>query len=108
MIAAISSKGCTYFSINQGKTSSLTFALFLIGLCEILDSRDPDWRKSCTLLLDNASMNRSEVTRTHFREFGLPIMYLAPYSFKMAAVEKLFAIVKNRDLNPLVSKTYSR
>jgi transposase len=35
-------------------------------------------------------------------------MYLAPYSFKMAAVEKLFAVIKNRDLNPLVSKTYTR
>jgi hypothetical protein len=35
-------------------------------------------------------------------------MYLAPYSFKMAAVEKLFAFIKNRDLNPLVLKAYSR
>jgi transposase len=39
---------------------------------------------------------------------GLPIMFLAPYSFKMAAVEKLFAVVKNRDLNPLVVKSYSK
>jgi hypothetical protein len=35
-------------------------------------------------------------------------MYLAPYSFKMAAVEKLFSFVKNRDLNPLVARAYSR
>ncbi len=44
----------------------------------------------------------------NFEAFGVPIMYLAPYSFKMAAVEKLFAFVKNRDLNPLVAKSYSR
>jgi transposase len=35
-------------------------------------------------------------------------MFLAPYSFKMAPVEKLFSYVKNRDLNPLVAKAYSR
>jgi transposase len=35
-------------------------------------------------------------------------MFLAPYSFKMAAVERLFAFIKNRDLNPLVAKAYSR
>jgi transposase len=44
----------------------------------------------------------------NFEAFGVPVMYLAPYSFKMAAVEKLFAFVKNRDLNPLVAKSYSR
>jgi transposase len=36
------------------------------------------------------------------------MMFLAPYSFKMAAVERLFAFIKNRDLNPLVAKAYSR
>jgi transposase len=36
------------------------------------------------------------------------MMFLAPYSFKMAAVERLFAFLKNRDLNPLVAKAYSR
>jgi hypothetical protein len=39
---------------------------------------------------------------------GLPLMYLAPYSFKMAAVEKLFSFVKNQDLNLLVARAYSR
>jgi hypothetical protein len=35
-------------------------------------------------------------------------MYLALYSFKMVAVEKPFSFVKNRDLNPLVARAYSR
>jgi len=43
-----------------------------------------------------------------YEAFGLPVMFLAPYSFKMAAVEKLFSFIKNRDLNPLVSRSYSR
>ncbi len=69
---------------------------------------DREWRKKSTLLMDNASIHRAKDTRENFEAFGLPIMYLAPYSFKMAAVEKLFAFIKNRDLNPLVAKAYSK
>jgi transposase len=41
-------------------------------------------------------------------EMGLNISFLAPYSFKMAPVEKLFSFIKARDLNPLVVRAYSR
>ena len=59
-------------------------------------------------MLDNASIHRFRAAKAHFEAMGLPLMYLARYSFKMAAVEKLFSFVKNRDLNPLVSRAYSR
>jgi transposase len=42
------------------------------------------------------------------KSMGVPIMFLAPYSFNMAAVEKLFSFVKNRDLNPLAIRAYSK
>jgi transposase len=74
----------------------------------LLDGKDKNWRKKSTLLLDNASIHRAKEARQNFEALGIPLMYLAPYSFKMAAVEKLFAFVKNRDLNPLVVKAYSR
>jgi hypothetical protein len=108
MIAAITSQGFTFFSINQGKSTSLTFSLFLTGLCKALDSRVINWRSTSTLLLDNASIHRARDTLQTYDELGLPVMFLAPYSFKMAPVEKLFSFVKNRDLNPLVMKAYSR
>jgi DNA-binding Xre family transcriptional regulator len=108
MIAAITSQGFTFFSINQGKTTSLTFSFFLTGLCKALDARIIDWRTNSTLLLDNASIHRAKDSLQVYNEMGLPVMFLAPYSFKMAAVEKLFSFVKNRDLNPLVVKAYSR
>ncbi len=108
MIAAITSAGKTFLTVNQGKTTSLTFLFFMVRLCKAMDSIDPDWREKSTLLLDNASIHRSKEALTTFENMGLPIMFLAPYSFKMAAVEKLFAVVKNRDLNPLVVKSYSR
>jgi transposase len=108
MIAAITSRGHTFFSINQGKNTSLTFLLFIVKLCKELDNQDFNWRASSILLLDNASIHRAKQSLTAFEQMGLPVMFLAPYSFKMAAVEKLFAVVKNRDLNPLVVKSYTK
>ena len=98
MIGAVSSKGKTFFAINQGRSNSLTFSLFLLNLIQELDGLDPEWRKTTTIMLDNASIHRAKATKAHLEAFGLPIMFLAPYSFKMAAVEKLFSFVKNRDL----------
>jgi len=43
-----------------------------------------------------------------YKSMGIPVMFLGPYSFNMAAVEKLFSFVKNRDLNPLATRAYSR
>ena len=67
-----------------------------------------NWRDTSTLLLDNASIHRAKDSLETYDDLGLPVMFLAPYSFKMAPVEKLFSYVKNRDLNPLVAKSYSR
>ena len=86
----------------------MTFCLFMLGLIEQLDNDNKDWRKTTTILLDNASIHRSRAAKAHFEAMGLPLMYLAPYYFKMAAVEKLFSFVKNRDLKPLVGRAYSR
>jgi hypothetical protein len=108
MIAAVSSKGRVFFTINQGKTTSLTFLLFLSKLCKSLDTFDSRWRKNSLFLLDNASFHKSEKSIDGFKRMGVPIMFLGPYSFNMAAVEKLFSFVKNRDLNPLATRAYSR
>jgi transposase len=83
----------------------LTFFLFIPGLIEQLDNDNHDWRTT-TALLDNALIHRSRAAKGQFEALGLPLMYLAPYSFKMAAVEKLFSFVKNRDLSPLVARAY--
>ena len=80
----------------------------MLGLIKQPDNDNKDWRKTTTILLDNASIHRSRAAKARFEAMGLLLMYLAPYSFKMAAVEKLFSYVKNRDLNPLVARAYSR
>jgi hypothetical protein len=60
------------------------------------------------LLLDNASFHKSFQAKDNYKAMKLPIMFLGPYSFNMATVEKLFSFVKNRDLNPLATRAYSK
>ena len=107
MIAAVSTAGRVFFTINQGKNNSTSFLYFIVKLCRRLDVEDPAWRKKLVFLLDNASIHRSRETLEYMKAFGIPVMFLAPYSFKMAAVEKLFAFVKYRDLNLLTVRAYS-
>jgi hypothetical protein len=66
MIAAITSRGRIFFTINQGKTTSLTFLLFIVKLCKELDSRDRNWRGRSTMLLDNASIHRARQSLSAF------------------------------------------
>ena len=108
IIAAVSNRGTVLFSVNRGTTTSLTFSNFIANLCEVLDKQNPEWRLTSAFLLDNASFHKSSETRENFRAMKVPVMFLGPYSFNMAAVEKLFSFIKNRDLNPLALRAYSR
>jgi transposase len=108
MIAAITSKGRVFFTINRGKNTATTFTLFLLKVCQHLDTQDEHWRGKTTILLDNAPIHKSGEALRYQEKLGLSVMFLAPYSFEMAAVEKLFSFVKNRDLNPLSVRKYSK
>ncbi len=77
-------------------------------LCQYLDAQNSNWRKTSVILIDNASIHRSAEALSYQEELGLNVMFLAPYSFQMAAVEKLFAFMKNRDINPLAVRAYTR
>ncbi len=59
-------------------------------------------------MIDNASIHRSSQALEFYEDIGLNVFFLAPYSFEMAAVERLFSFIKNRDLNPLAVRAYSR
>lgn len=108
MIAGISSRGRVFFTLNQGKNNSATFSYFLSKLISLLDSKGGGWRANTLILLDNAPIHRSRESIAFQESAGLSVMFLAPYSFRMAAVEKLFSFVKNRDLNPLAVRKYTR
>ena len=108
IIAAMCSSGEVWYTVNCGKTNSDTFSLFLVKLCEHLDSTDVYWRKKTVLMLDNANYHRGVAIQKVMDQLRTPVLYLGPYHFRMAPVEMLFNYVKSRDLNPLRSKTRSR
>ena len=108
IIAAMGSTGHVSFTINRGRTNSATLCLFLSKLTKHLDSKDPWWRASTYIMLDNAPFHRSGKTREFIERLRLPVMFLGPYQFSMAPVEKLFAFIKARDLNPLLTKAFSK
>lgn len=101
LFAAASSRGEVFFTINKGKTNSITFLHFLSKLVAFLSARDFDWRATTVLLIDNAPYHRSQKLRTWLEQAKLPMMFLGPYQFRMAPAEHLFSFMKNRSLNSL-------
>jgi hypothetical protein len=108
IIAAISSNGGLYYTVNRGKTNSWTFLLYIVKLVEHLDSSDPDWRKNTIIMLDNASYHRSTFTKAKLEALKVPIMYMGPYHFRLAPVELFFSFIKGKDLNPFNSRLVSK
>ena len=108
MIAGASNKGRVFFTINQGKNNTTTFNYFIVKLCSHLDTSGDEWRSKALFLMENASIHRSREALKVYEALGLNVMFLAPYSFQMAAVERLFSFIKNRDLNPLCVRKYSK
>ena len=104
MIGAISSRGEFFYTVNQGKTNSYTFLLFMIKLVEHLNQIDKNWKQNSLIVLDNAQYHRGSVTIEYFENKDIPVLYLGPYHFKMAPIEMFFSYLKSYNLNPLRTK----
>ena len=74
----------------------------------ILDTEDQDWRENTILVLDGASIHRSEETRRAMTALRIPVMIAGPYGFDGSPAEKLFSLLKVGDLNPWMIKTGKR
>ena len=107
IIAAISSTGNLYYTVNRGMNNSETILVFILKVIRQLDLTDPEWRSHTVFMLDNAPYHRSATLLDRLKELKLQVMYLGPYQFNMAPVEKLFSILKQRDLNPFKSNSRS-
>ena len=107
LIAAMTSAGEVWYTVNRGITNSDTFAFFLVKLVDHLDALDSGWREHSVIMLDNASYHRGEATQRLMHQLHLPVLFLGPYHFRLAPVESLFSFIKGRDLNPLRSKVGS-
>ena len=100
IIAALSSDGDAFFTVNQGYNTTLTLKLFLSKLLPLLQAKYPDWRSRIVIVLDNATYHKSKDMLEFFDNQKIPVMFLGPYQFSLAPVEKFFNIIKSQDLNP--------
>ena len=100
LIAAVTSDGEFYFTINCGKNNSRTVLLFLIKLVRHLTSQDLNWRENTVIMLDNAQYHRSNMMLAWCRDLRVPLMFLGSYQYNMAPIELMFSYIKSRDLNP--------
>ena len=88
---------------------------FIVGLCQLFQEADPDWRQRVVFYLDNASFHKSPPITAKFEAFQVPVLYsgkwtvahegssptsVGPYSYDASPIEKIFATIKARDLNP--------
>jgi len=73
---------------------------FIAGLCLQLQQEDPDWRQNTLLQMDNARYHVSNYMLEKLQAFRIPAFFTGPYSYDAAPVEKIFAAIKRRDLNP--------
>ena len=103
IIAAVSTQMPPCFTLNKGSNNSLTVKLFLTKLVQKLESADPDWRLTTILLLDNGKYHKSKKMKELYLKHHLPVMFLGPYHFEMASVEKFFSYIKSKNLNPNMS-----
>ena len=74
----------------------------------LLDTEDQDWRERTILVLDGASIHRSEETRRAMAALRIPAMIAGPYGFDGSPAEKLFSLLKVGDINPWMIKTGKR
>ena len=58
LIAAITSNGEYYFSINQGRNNSYTLLLFFCRLIKHFNRFKRNWRSNTIFMLDNASYHK--------------------------------------------------
>ena len=108
MIAATTSNGEFYFSINQGRNNSYTLLLFFCRLIRHFNRFKGDWRSKTVFMLDNASYHKGQFIQACFLELKISVMYLGPYQFSMAPIENFFSYVKSRNLNLLDTRVYKK
>ena len=59
LIAAVTSHGGSWLTVNKGINNTHTFLLFILKLIQVLDNQHKNWRQHTVLLLDNAPIHRS-------------------------------------------------
>ena len=98
IIAAITSEGRYYFTVSVGINNSSTFDYFLLNLVKHLFEWDVNFRDKVVFVLDNARTHRSNQTTALMESLGIDVLFLGPYSYQMAPVEKFFQMLKAKKI----------
>ena len=75
-------------------------SIYIKELVKCLDAKDKNWRKTHVFLVDGASYHQANSTFNVLRDLHIPIMFLSPFSYDAAPIEKLFNAIKTGDINP--------
>jgi len=108
IIAAASSHGAVWIQTNNGRNNSTTFWNFILNLILSLQEENLEWRRHTIFLLDNAQWHKSDYIMDKFVTFQIPVLFSGPYSYDGSPIEKIFASIKMRDLNPKAMSFKSR
>ena len=90
MIFTIISNGAWFWTFNQGSTNSDVFLRYWWSLEKWLKENNYFGYKIAIVLLDNCSSHRSSIVSQAMNKSKINILYLPPYSYMLAPVEKAF------------------
>ena len=99
LILALDSEGKIYASLLQANSDTDTMVLFLTELIKTLDYEDRNWRTNSVLVWDNAGYHQAGEVLTLLEQQRAPVLFLGPYSYRMAPAEMVFAALKLQYLN---------
>jgi len=99
MLPALSLNGILHLDVREQSYTGASFNAFIDGL---LDVMNPFPQKNSVIVMDNASIHKSEELRPMIENRGMRLEYLPPYSPDLDPIEEGFSAIKawirdNRD-----------
>ena len=103
LLLTVGSDGTIYRSFLQGRSNSYVFIHHLLTLINTLEKERPGFRRNSIFLWDNASTHSSAMSVRVARSLGLRILPTAPASYSALAIERVFAVLKTKDMLPALA-----
>ena len=105
MICGLDTRGKVYLSLVRANSNSQMIKVFFTHLIKVLESKEPGWRHTHVILMDNAPYHRSKDTLEFLEVMKIPCIFTGPHSYDASPIELLFAHFKAVDINPRKVKT---
>ena len=93
-IAAMSTDGIIAVDMHRGSVNSDVFIDFVRGSLIPNMQQYDGIAKSSIVIMDNCSIHRTPEVIQHFREAGIVVIFLPPYSPDLNPIEELFSCIK--------------